>query len=1028
VTEAAVETGPVEIRLAETQAVVETGVVETRAVQPPLSQFLATLSPMPGRSLRNVSLSYKHVGWSLVVDDNEDATDHIMVTRKKRPFKIASRMVPKDDSTLALRTVNTFLQFLKAWPWPMPRVIKAADKVQENILQAALQHTNPGAFVHRLGPVQRFESDVLSIAIPFLDSATGQHASCETYVQPDQTIGLPTPKLPLAALIANDGLGFKTIERGMYSYKISVDAKDGAEEDQRKAQDILRYLSLRCYNVVANEAQMEKLVSFEREAIKLPKSSAPKSGARKLSAPKSDAPKSGAPKQNASAPKPGAIKSALNLYRGFQLYQTKKELKSIVIRPARAVMADTGINKLYNIRIKSLNASRVTPVINVLVHTFTHLEDVRYSIIEAAKAADQVNSDIAAGLPPSSQCYCDDDATKKELHACEACSLLCICNERQLDRLGRWACRPCILKQTKRAQLDQRQGESLAMTFVRASITNSIRRESKQTGLRREEEDQLLEAAIVKLRGRFEGCGPSQYLDGFTGCMEEVMHEVPMPLGVNPITPRHHCTTPSVDALFPRMPSEVFPSKYFNHAEGNLAIISRGLQYAKFTYLPGCLALIAQYLKLGDRRIEAKRNLVQDLHPFHVLSYKHGYQRNTRAAGEVVQAEFEQQQAQYISGKLIAKQDDHLEAKTRRVSDRLVPTSVGQLIWDKSTTTRLWKICFAMHHKYHKNFLAAPDGAPWPFAEDMPTDWRWNSWATLCVERRERMRVFCNKGFEMKDTAETIFLECMYQHCTDDPQYAGLGLPLHPWIGSPLRASVAHKHHRYGMFSGWPIDARLLSDRDDSANNMLIESWLRNSAKGGMHETYYDKTADLIRSVVMPKAFYDPTLELPVNVVASRPSTLDDGDVIDVPGEGFDEDALGGEEDPAKSSFADAPDVEGEDQDGVQGGVQGGDEDEGGDAATGVPRPVVGVTTEPEDQAMTGMIGEDVETLHGKLMLTKNQILSDKDIGEKFLNDPRILSLLSKAQDLDDGEEEHVRQGKSVMNELLAILNEGRDD
>lgn len=138
----------------------------------------------------------------------------------------------------------------------------------------------------------------------------------------------------------------------------------------------------------------------------------------------------------------------------------------------------------------------------------------------------------------------------------------------------------------------------------------------------------------------------------------------------------------------------------------------------------------------------------------------------------------------------------------------------------------------------------------------------------------------------------------------------------------------------------------------------------------------------------------------------------------------FDEDALGGKQDPAKSSFADAPDAEGEDQDGVQGG----DEDEGGDAATGVPRPAVGVTTEPEDQDMTGMIGEDVETLHGKLMLTKNQILSDKDIGEKFLNDPRILSLLSKAQDLDDGEEEHVWQGKNIMNELLAILNEGRDD
>lgn len=103
----------------------------------------------------------------------------------------------------------------------------------------------------------------------------------------------------------------------MYSSKISVDAKDGAEEDQRKPQDILRYLSLRCYNVVANEAQMEKLVSFEREAIKLPKLSAPKPGVIK---------------QNAAAPKPGAIKSCTAASNCIRQGKHSKVLSSVLHR------------------------------------------------------------------------------------------------------------------------------------------------------------------------------------------------------------------------------------------------------------------------------------------------------------------------------------------------------------------------------------------------------------------------------------------------------------------------------------------------------------------------------------------------------------------------------------------------------------------------------------------------------------------------------------------------------------------------
>lgn len=580
----------------------------------------------------------------------------------------------------------------------------------------------------------------------------------------------------------------------------------------------------------------------------------------------------------------------------------------------------------------------------------------------------------------------------------------------------------------------------MAMGVIRHSITRSLRLESKVSGIDRKERLALLEAAVINLKQkqRFDGhdCGPSQYLDEFTGCVEEVMHEVPLALGANPTTPSSHPTRPSVDAVFPRMPSKVFPSRYFVHAEGNVAVTSAVLQYAKYTYLPGSLAIISDYLKLDNqhRTVEARVKLFHDLRPFHILTYKHSLHKSARTTGEVVQAEFDQQQAQYISGKLIPGQDDHLTAKASRVCRNAIATRASLQIWDVPTTSRLASICSEMHLRYKENFRSASDGAPWISLVDMPVDWSWNSWATICTERLARMRIFCNRRHEMKDNAETLFLEWMYQHCTDDPQYGdGLDLPLVPWVGHPLRTSVAHKHHGRGMASGWKEHPEHLSDRIDEDNNMLFESWFWNIAKQDMHEGYYTKAAEVLRKVNMPKAYFDPDMSLPEHLLPESATPLDDKDVVifDVPGQGFDEDALGGDEEDqgatsgtgkavAAKSTTRPDDVDDEMLDIADEGFDG-DAQKGGKKAQGA-------TSGTGEAAITksDWIGADEPSLQGRLRVLRKEMLTDKDFQDKFINDKRVCRLMADAQTQADAGDEAA--GKQTYNDLLEILNVGRED
>ncbi|EME41002.1 hypothetical protein DOTSEDRAFT_56056 [Dothistroma septosporum NZE10] len=89
-----------------------------------------------------------------------------------------------------------------------------------------------------------------------------------------------------------------------------------------------------------------------------------------------------------------------------------------------------------------------------------------------------------------------------------------------------------------------------------------------------------------------------------------------------------------------------------------------------------------------------------------------------------------------------------------------------------------------------------------------------------------------------------------------------LGLPLTMAFNSPLRLSIAHRHHGFGMLSGWesesPLDVQERIDNDQE-NNMLIESWYVNSSKFLMAKEYYDKLDGILRDAkITNKEIYNP--------------------------------------------------------------------------------------------------------------------------------------------------------------------------
>lgn len=117
----------------------------------------------------------------------------------------------------------------------------------------------------------------------------------------------------------------------------------------------------------------------------------------------------------------------------------------------RAVLKDMSTTP-GRIWVPSLNATRVTSVLDALTQTDMATADPRLALLEAACTADEVNRAIAEGEAPITECDCDETTAPVTVHHCAMCTheLLCStmsCNEDGLNLQG-MQCKICTKQNT----------------------------------------------------------------------------------------------------------------------------------------------------------------------------------------------------------------------------------------------------------------------------------------------------------------------------------------------------------------------------------------------------------------------------------------------------------------------------------------------------------------------------------------------------------------------------------------------------
>ncbi|KAK3722970.1 hypothetical protein LTR37_002116 [Vermiconidia calcicola] len=808
-----------------------------------LSDALAGLAPVPGRDVFKKSVTRK-AGiscWHIEIAEREIATQKIISSKGNSSIMtidisysdVASG--DKDKATIH-KVTNQAVAILNAWPFPTYHSTVQANRILRELALANVLPSLPP----RIPDIKLF-ANRYSITIDYFDPEGGDRERVLDLTPTDKMMStVCVPSLPPLRLGAKAEA--ETVSDGRWPYDgRPPELTDSAcsVKSQQIAQDALRYIAIQCQGVVASAERMEFLVAFWRNSLGL---------------------------DYASPLRPGVYggRSFFHVYLEQGRRTTRIEFTPALNRDISA--SDTLRPVIF---IQSMNANRVTPALDALVQNYTAEPDIRNAIIESAKTADQVNLDIAEGIPPSSHCDCDDAATSTELHCCESCTDPTICKSRSYDRYGRLVCPACFYRQKLAQQVDERKGETLAEGIARHSFERSFRRECRPRGIDPylPKQKLIIDTAVKALMKKLpKDLGPTMYVDEYTGRAEEIMHEVPLSR-VNPSRRRTTATMLSVDAVFPRMPSTTDPETYYVHAEDNVAITSTTCQYAKYTFLVGVLQVISKYMNVQDPSDTDVEELLDALRSFQLLRLKQKYTKTARTNDKVDPKLHQKDMDQWVSGKPVAGEHGYWEAEALRYVSGRVP-STQSYIWDSETRMRLSKLAKQIADEYGKDLVSAEDGAPWMgIRATMPKDWNWNSWAVLCNERKDRMRVACNKKWETRDTAESLFAEIIYQTYTDDPRYGdGLRLPLVLELHHPLRLSVAHRHHGFGMYSGWPPHPSDLSERKDEENNMLIETWFWNCCKQDMDEIYYGKAIEILKSVKLPQAYYDPQRSPPSDI------------------------------------------------------------------------------------------------------------------------------------------------------------------
>ncbi|PPJ59666.1 hypothetical protein CBER1_01231 [Cercospora berteroae] len=902
--------------------------------------------------------------------DNTDPPHYVLVPYSTLPEDASAKDKDKMHQEL-VRIYNT-------WPWETDEV---DIPLRREIIASAA--SNVLAQPRQVDDVTHSNTVTYQTKVHYIDQDTGAHKrlNVSATATDEQMSQVDVPRLPVIN-VRNTGSG--TISRRdpdnptylpapTFEKKKLGKKQKSSRASQQKAEDAVYWLSAQLQGLITTESRIKELQVMYRQQIGL---------------------------QRGTATQQGMYGGEAPLYRTSVL----RARACSYVSPTTKVYGDLGLPKgALQLTIHSMNASRTTPVLETIVQLFCAGQDIRFAWIEAAKTADCVNNDIADGVPPSSRCDCDD-TSGNEMHVCESCTRPVFCKSRSYDSLGRLVCAACYRRDQASFMSSHSSYQSLASYLAYKSLWNSFRRECAVRGFDPQEKEckSIFETAWTSLQmqlpnhGKVKGLPEDQlttYVDQWTGLTHDIGEERTN-IGRNPSHRRFVPFGITVDAI-ERQGRPKYKS--LKHSKDNLKITSITCQYAKGQFLPGVIHEIGEFKRKSDEEQsspQAQQQLIDKMTSMALVVLKRPFINSGRGA---LMAKWDKIHAESVAGAPTPNEPGPWEDAAKRFVHphksvpAYDPADTEGSAWSGGVWESLQKCAQSMEKYFGITLHQLSDGTRWMGTKDSnPEGLDRNGVAILCDERLARMRTVCNKKWQTKDTAVTLYLEIIFQYCCSNTPKADLQhlkkkygdrlhLPLVLAVCSPLRFSVAHRTHGFGMLSGWvselPTDVQERID-NDGENNMLIESWYLNSAKQDMTEEYYPVLGNILcHGNITDKAIYNPGT-VPMPIYGSEPST---GELDNI-------------EDTYAGPMLDAAAVSDDDGTAAETSAEQGEE-------------TVGEGPGDEDVEMgegTGVIGEPVSQLQQRVEMARNTVLGNPQLAALLQNDPELEELLDNMQAIAD--------------------------
>jgi hypothetical protein len=543
-----------------------------------------------------------------------------------------------------------------------------------------------------------------------------------------------------------------------------------------------------------------------------------------------------------------------------------KAKRQCVILPNESLKASVD-GRIPALNIGSLDKSRALIVAEVMSDTWCSTGSIIDTWIAGAEEADRANLNILEGVPPLSQCMCTSIADKSTRHLCPGCGHSILCSKLQQGMFGLRYCHHCVEKPSQKAkhlkaQLQQRL--SSCMEPVAKGSLNVVLN--------------FILASTKALAPEAD-----QWHDTYTSQTQQLSHDHAVRAG-----------DISIDAVMPI--GRTSEGSVGLHCPGNVVLTNRCLNFSKHVHLVALLQGISTFvndtemIQNGNLKNSSKqalirvlqRNLMSFCDELSAVRSLVPYTRDGRLDMEISTAEIDELLQMFKSAKLPTNVNSPLPR-------RYLENDISRNTWPSNELARIKAIIREIEKEFRVELPRSDDKCPYfGLPDTMPDDWSWRRAFGVVVARLFRMKQQCNGYWITIETPLTIFVEIIFivcvRECTMNEDEDGviytahermqlrrkycefLHLPITVYALHPLCFALTHDKHGQRMATGFTHDATSLRDRDETRNNLLVETRTSNYTKWEFHEDDYPGIKDTVRNINIPTDYYErdaPRVTLP---------------------------------------------------------------------------------------------------------------------------------------------------------------------